>query len=164
MDMDLQFPADAQEARVRSRRNISDTERWVSVAAGTLMAAYGVSRRRGNGWLLATHGGTPREAWCDRTLPHLRLHRCEHGGNRRRHAARARWPRWRHDRREDHDQSSDRRPLSILAQPRKPSPIHAPPRIGRSRSRKRCRVGGQRPPQTEWWSGTPKSSTRCQTR
>ena len=56
MDMDLQFPADAEEARVHSRRNISDTERWVSVAAGTLMAVYGVSRRRGNGWLLATMG------------------------------------------------------------------------------------------------------------
>jgi hypothetical protein len=56
MDMDLQFPADAEEARVHSRRNISHTERWVSVAAGTLMAAYGVSRRRGNGWLLATMG------------------------------------------------------------------------------------------------------------
>ena len=56
MDMDLQFPADTEEARVHSRRNISDAERWVSVAAGTLMAAYGVSRRRGNGWLLATMG------------------------------------------------------------------------------------------------------------
>jgi uncharacterized membrane protein len=56
MDMDLQFPADAEDARVHSRRNISHTERWVSVAAGTLMAVYGVSRRRGNGWLLATMG------------------------------------------------------------------------------------------------------------
>ena len=56
MDMDLRFPADAQETRVRSRRNISETERWVSVAAGAVMTAYGASRRRAGGWLLAGLG------------------------------------------------------------------------------------------------------------
>jgi uncharacterized membrane protein len=56
MDMDLQFPADAYETRPRSRRNISDTERRVSVAAGALMAAYGASRSRATGWALAGFG------------------------------------------------------------------------------------------------------------
>jgi Protein of unknown function (DUF2892) len=56
MDMDLRFPADAQEPRVRSRRNISETERWVSVAAGAVMTAYGASRRRAGGWALAGLG------------------------------------------------------------------------------------------------------------
>src|SRR5262245_4500017 len=56
MNMDLQYPADAYEARARSRRNISATERWMSVAAGTLMAAYGASRRRARGWALAGFG------------------------------------------------------------------------------------------------------------
>ena len=56
MDMDLQNPADAFEARARSRRNMSDAERWMSVAAGALMAAYGASRRRPRGWVLAGFG------------------------------------------------------------------------------------------------------------
>jgi hypothetical protein len=43
MDMELQFPADAHDALVRSGRNISDTERWVSVAAGTLIALGSVT-------------------------------------------------------------------------------------------------------------------------
>ena len=56
MDMDLRFPADAHETRVRSRRNISETERWVSVAAGAVITAYGASRRRAGGWVLAGLG------------------------------------------------------------------------------------------------------------
>jgi uncharacterized membrane protein len=54
--MELQFPDDAREASVRSGRNISDTERWVSMAAGAVMAAYGLSRRRTSGLALAGVG------------------------------------------------------------------------------------------------------------
>lgn len=54
--MELQFPAEAHDALVRSGRNISDPERWISVAAGTLMALYGLSRRRARGWTLAFLG------------------------------------------------------------------------------------------------------------
>ena len=39
--MELQFPEDARERRVRAGRNISDAERWVSMAAGAGLAAYG---------------------------------------------------------------------------------------------------------------------------
>lgn len=54
--MELQFPEDARDARVRSGRNISDTERWLSMAAGIGLAAYGASRRRTAGWALAGAG------------------------------------------------------------------------------------------------------------
>jgi len=54
--MELQFPEDADEARVRSRRNVSDVERWISAAAGAGLAAYGLSRRRSSGWALAALG------------------------------------------------------------------------------------------------------------
>ena len=57
MNMDLEFPGDAREARVRSGRNISETERWASIAAGTAMAVYGLSRVRNGGWLLTLFGG-----------------------------------------------------------------------------------------------------------
>ena len=55
--MDLEFPGDVQEGRVRSGRNISDLEKWVSMAAGTALALYGISRPRKNGWILAAVGG-----------------------------------------------------------------------------------------------------------
>ena len=55
--MELQFPGDIQEERARSGRNISDTERWLSLAAGIGLAAYGLSRRRAAGWALAGLGG-----------------------------------------------------------------------------------------------------------
>jgi uncharacterized membrane protein len=54
--MELQFPDDVQDARVRSGRNISDMERWLSMVAGVGLAAYGVSRRRPAGWVLAGLG------------------------------------------------------------------------------------------------------------
>ena len=54
--MELQFPGDMQDERARSGRNISDAERWISMAAGVGLAAYGVSRRRGSGWALAGLG------------------------------------------------------------------------------------------------------------
>jgi uncharacterized membrane protein len=55
--MDLEFPGDVQEERVRSGRNISDLEKWISMAAGTGLALYGISRTRKNGWILAALGG-----------------------------------------------------------------------------------------------------------
>jgi uncharacterized membrane protein len=55
--IEMEFPQDAQEERVRSRRNISDMEKWLSIAAGTGLALYGVSRRRTTGWFLAAIGG-----------------------------------------------------------------------------------------------------------
>lgn len=54
--MELQFPDDAHEADVRAGRNISETERWVSMAAGAGMALYGLSRRRTSGLVLAGLG------------------------------------------------------------------------------------------------------------
>jgi uncharacterized membrane protein len=55
--LELQFPGDVREAHVREGRNISETERWMSMAAGAGLAAYGLSRRRGSGWVLALFGG-----------------------------------------------------------------------------------------------------------
>jgi uncharacterized membrane protein len=54
--MELQFPDDMQETRVRSGRNISDIERWVSLGAGAMMTAYGLSKRRSSGFMLAGLG------------------------------------------------------------------------------------------------------------
>jgi uncharacterized membrane protein len=55
--MDVEFPGDTQEALVRSGRNISDVEKWVSLAAGAGLTIYGISRARRAGWLLAAVGG-----------------------------------------------------------------------------------------------------------
>ena len=55
--MELEFPPDATEERVRSGRNISDVERWLSMAAGTGLALYGLSRRKTAGWVLTALGG-----------------------------------------------------------------------------------------------------------
>ena len=54
--MELQFPGDIHDARVKSGRNISETERWLSMAAGIGLAAYGISRRRTAGWAVAGLG------------------------------------------------------------------------------------------------------------
>lgn len=56
MDMDLTFPGDRRDAEVRSRRNISETERWVSMGAGATMALYGLTRRSTGGLVLAGFG------------------------------------------------------------------------------------------------------------
>lgn len=55
--MDVEFPGDRREALVRSGRNISDVEKWVSLAAGAGLTIYGISRARRGGWLLAAVGG-----------------------------------------------------------------------------------------------------------
>ncbi len=54
--MDMEFPGDIQDAHVREGRNISEAERWCSVAAGLGLAAYGLTRRRGYGWAVAGLG------------------------------------------------------------------------------------------------------------
>jgi hypothetical protein len=76
--MELQFPADAPDALVRSGRNISDTERWVSVAAGTLIALRPVTPP----WV-GLDAGVPRRAAPrrDGTLSHLRSARREYRGH-----------------------------------------------------------------------------------
>jgi uncharacterized membrane protein len=55
--MDVEFPGDPQEALVRTGRNISDAEKWISLAAGAGLTLYGISRARRGGWLLAAIGG-----------------------------------------------------------------------------------------------------------
>jgi uncharacterized membrane protein len=55
--MDLEFPGDLHEERVRSGRNISDIEKWISVAVGTALSLYGIGRARKNGWMIAAFGG-----------------------------------------------------------------------------------------------------------
>jgi uncharacterized membrane protein len=47
--MDIEFPGDVRDAEVRSGRNISEAERWISLAAGLGLAGYGLIRRRGTG-------------------------------------------------------------------------------------------------------------------
>lgn len=54
--LELQFPEDARERRVREGRNISESERWISMAAGVGLAAYGVGKGRLPGWTLAGLG------------------------------------------------------------------------------------------------------------
>lgn len=54
--MELQFPEDAGEQRVREGRNISDSERWISMAAGAGLTAYGMGKGRLPGWALAGLG------------------------------------------------------------------------------------------------------------
>ena len=55
--MELVFPEDARDVAARSGRNISDVEKWLSIAAGTGLALYGISRLKRNGWLMAGLGG-----------------------------------------------------------------------------------------------------------
>lgn len=54
--MDIEFPGDMRDAEVRTGRNISETEQWLSLAAGLGLAAYGLIRRRGSGAGLALAG------------------------------------------------------------------------------------------------------------
>ncbi|HEV3486644.1 MAG TPA: SRPBCC family protein [Vicinamibacterales bacterium] len=55
--MELEFPGDAREARVREGQNVGQAERWASTAAGVALALYGVSKRGTNGWLMTALGG-----------------------------------------------------------------------------------------------------------
>jgi uncharacterized membrane protein len=57
MNMELVFPEDAQDAAARSGRNISNVEKWISIAAGAGLAAYGLARLKRDGWMYAGLGG-----------------------------------------------------------------------------------------------------------
>src|SRR6185503_10646281 len=57
MNMELTFPEDGREGRVRSNRNLSGFERWASIIAGAGLTAYGMSRLKNNGWMYAGLGG-----------------------------------------------------------------------------------------------------------
>jgi uncharacterized membrane protein len=57
MSMDVEFQGDVRDASMESRRNISEVERWTSMAAGTALALYGLSRRNPRGWMLTAFGG-----------------------------------------------------------------------------------------------------------
>ena len=54
--LELQFPEDVREAKIRQKRNISETERWLSMAGGVGLAAYGLSKGRTGGWILGGLG------------------------------------------------------------------------------------------------------------
>lgn len=54
--IDLEFPGDERDARVRDGRNINNVERWSSIAAGIGLAAFGLTKRRGTRWALAGLG------------------------------------------------------------------------------------------------------------
>jgi uncharacterized membrane protein len=56
MNMELTFPDDARESRARSDRNLSEFERWASIAAGAGLAIYGLTRLKRNGWMHAGLG------------------------------------------------------------------------------------------------------------
>jgi uncharacterized membrane protein len=55
MNMEVEV-GEARGAGLRSGRNISEVERWISVAAGAGMALYGLTRKRGSGIVLAGLG------------------------------------------------------------------------------------------------------------
>ena len=55
--MDLEFPGDVRDARVRTGRNISEVERWLSMAAGVGLVSYGLAKRRGTTALLLAAAG-----------------------------------------------------------------------------------------------------------
>jgi uncharacterized membrane protein len=57
MNMEMEYPGDARDVRVRSGRNISEVERWASVAAGAGLLLYGLRKRHARGWILAGFGG-----------------------------------------------------------------------------------------------------------
>lgn len=55
--MELEFPEDVREARIRAGQNISEVERWLSIAAGIGLAGYGLTKWKGiAGWALAGFG------------------------------------------------------------------------------------------------------------
>ena len=56
-EMELTFPEDVRDARIRAGRNMSEAERWLSIAAGLGLAGYGLSKQKGfAGWALVGFG------------------------------------------------------------------------------------------------------------
>jgi uncharacterized membrane protein len=56
MNMELMFPDDASDAMARSDRNLSEFERWASMAAGAGLTVYGLTRLKRSGWAYAGLG------------------------------------------------------------------------------------------------------------
>jgi uncharacterized membrane protein len=56
MNMELTFPDDVRDSRARSDRNLSEFERWTSIAAGVGLTVYGLTRLKRNGWMPAALG------------------------------------------------------------------------------------------------------------
>jgi len=87
MDMELQFPGDVEEARARSSRNVSETERWASVAAGAGLVLFGLRKRNAAGVAIAGLGGLllrrGATGHCD-TYEALGLNTASNGGDTRR--------------------------------------------------------------------------------
>lgn len=55
--LEMAFPEDWRDARARTNRNLSELERWASIAGGMGLAIFGLSRLRSSGWLYAGLGG-----------------------------------------------------------------------------------------------------------
>ena len=152
--MELQFPEDAREERVRKGRNISDAERWISMAAGGRPGrATGSARRR------PAAGCSPGSGRCSfrrgmtghcHTYELLGLNTAGTGEDTRQALGGI----GRRDRRrERHDQPADLGALSLLAEPREPAALHVASRVGRTRSPTRSRAGApraRRAPTVEW--------------
>jgi uncharacterized membrane protein len=54
--LELQFPEDVRETSIRQGLNISQAERWISVAAGAGLVGYGLLSRRMSGLVVAGLG------------------------------------------------------------------------------------------------------------
>jgi uncharacterized membrane protein len=57
MVVEIDMAGDTIDTRVAATRNLSEFERWASLAAGTGLAAYGFTRLKNRGWLYAALGG-----------------------------------------------------------------------------------------------------------
>ena len=141
--MEPEFPGDADEARVRSRRNMSDVDRWLSIAAGTGLALYGLSRRKSTGWFLAVMGGMLLQRGASGHCHTYDLLGINTAGTGKTPAARSAV------RRAHVDESVTinwpiEELLPLLAEPREPAAVHAPPRIGRTRHRHPVALAGPR--------------------
>ena len=133
--MEMQFPGDVGDARVRDGRNINDAERWGLIAAGVGLALYGLTKRGAAGWLMAGAGGLLVQRGVSghcHTYQLLGVNTAGTGSDTRRGAVRFA----RSDRRgERHDRPACGRAIPLLAQPREPAAVHAPSRIDRARHR-----------------------------
>ena len=56
MNMEMVFPDETRERAARSERNLSDVERWASMAAGAGLTVYGLTRLKSTGVLYAGAG------------------------------------------------------------------------------------------------------------
>ena len=131
MNMELTFPDDAREARARSDRNLSEVERWASIAAGAGLTVYGLSRAEAQRLAPRRARRAAAAARRHRALRRLRSARAQYGRRSGRHARGAARLARRQRARKRHDQPPDRGALPLLAQPREPAAVHAASRVGR---------------------------------